>query len=130
MRKLFVLLFVLSLGGCASNFQNAWNTLTGAKLSPTAVYVAINTVDSAEIIATAYLRACHKSPSAYAACAKPVESQVVSAVRSVRSARNDLRAFMVAHPDALGASGLFDALTQAQKTLSSIENNYNLAQVQ
>lgn len=129
MKKIFLACAIaLTLGGCA-NFQNAWNTLTGAAVSPSAVYVAANAADTSEIIATAYLRVCHKAPSAYAACAKSVESQVVSAVRAVRTARNDLRSFLVSHPDALGASGLYDALTQAQQTLSSIENIYKLAQV-
>lgn len=118
----------LMVSGCA-NFQNAWDTLTGAKVSPNAVYVAANTADSGEVLATAYLRACHKAPSAYAACSKSIEVKVVDAVRAVRTARNNIRAFLVAHPDALGASGLYDALIAAQQTLSTIINDYNLAQV-
>lgn len=118
----------LSLGACA-NFQNAWDTLTGAKVSPNAVYVAANTADSAEIIATTYLSTCHKAPSAFAACSKAIEVKVVDGVRAVRTARNNLRAFLVAHPDALGASGLYDALVSAQQTLTTIINDYNLAQV-
>lgn len=115
----------LALSGCA-NVQNAWNTLTGATVSPKAVYVAVNAADSAEIIAAHYLRVCAASPNLGAACAKNIEQQVADAARSVRIARNDLRAFMKAHPDALGAQGLYDALTQATSTLSDIENTYNI----
>ena len=128
--KKIILICALAIGlaGCA-NFQNAWNTLTGATVSPSAVYVAENAFDSIEVVATTYLRTCHKNPGAFAVCAKSVESKVVGAVRAGRKARGDLRAFMVAHPDALGAQGLYDALTQATDTLNNVINTYNLTAV-
>ena len=123
-----ILALLLSLGACAS-FQNAYDTLTGARVSPNAVYVAQNAFDSVEIVATHYLRACHLSPGAWAACTKPIESKVVDAVRAGRNARRDLHNFMVSHPDALGAQGLFDAFRQATTTLSDLINAYNLGAV-
>lgn len=117
-----------TLVGCAQ-FQNAWNTFTGSRVSPAAVYVAENTFDSVEIISTAYLRACHKNPGAFAACAKSIESKVVGGVRAGRKTRDKLRAFMVAHPDALGAQGLYDSFTEATKALNDLIATYNLEQV-
>lgn len=127
---LIIAVFGLTLAGCSTtNFQAAWDTLTGTKVSPSTVYLAENAFDSVEVVATTYLRVCHKSPSAFAACSKGVEVQVVDAVRAGRKARADVRAFMVAHPDALGVSGLYDALQQATKTLQDIINTYNLTKV-
>lgn len=129
MKKIILVITLsLSLAGCA-NFQNAWNILTGTQVSPTAVYVAENAFDSVEVVATAYLVACHKNSSAFAACTKAIESKVVGAVRAGRTARNNLRSFMVAHPDALGAQGLYDALTNATSTLNDVVNTYNLTAV-
>lgn len=129
MRKiLFVAALSLSLAGCA-NFQNAWNTITGATVSPNAVYVAENAFDSIEVVATTYLVACHKNPGAFSVCTKSIESQVVGAVRAGRVARANARAFMVAHPDALGAQGVYDALKSATDTLNQIVNTYNLTAV-
>lgn len=130
MRKLLLALAIsLSLAGCA-NFQTAWDTLTGARVSPSAVYVAENSFDSIEIVATTYLRTCHKSAASFpTVCTKAIESQVVGAVRAGRTARAKLRAFMVAHPDALGASGLYDALKQATAALNDVVTTYNLTKV-
>lgn len=127
-RLILAMALALSLGGCAS-FQTAWDTVTGARVSPNAVYLASNAYDSVEIVATTYLRTCHKSPGTFAACAKSIEIQVVDAVRAGRKARADVRNFMVAHPDALGVAGLYDALQQATSTLQSIINTYNLGKV-
>jgi hypothetical protein len=130
MRKLALALVVaFSVAGCAQQWQQfsaAWDTLTGARVSPNAVYVAENAANAVTVVATHYLKVCHTHKE-YAACAKPIEVQVVDAVRALRTARRNLHSFMVAHPDALGASGLYDALKSTTASLNKIITDYNLA---
>src|SRR5690348_11776583 len=58
MKKLLLIIAVsLSLSGCA-NFQNAWGIVTGATVSPTAVYIARNSFDALEATATNYISYC------------------------------------------------------------------------
>lgn len=127
MRKLVIVGAVaLSLGGCA-NVQNAWDTLTGARVSPQAVYVAENVFDGLKRTATNYLVLCHGSPT-NVVCSKTAEVQIAHAVRAGTVARKNLNAFMVAHPDAIGAQGLLDAFTSASDTLKSALQTYGVVQ--
>lgn len=125
MRKLLIAAtLALALGGCA-NVQNAWDTLTGSRVSPQAVYVSMNVFDGFERTATNYLRLCHGSPS-NPVCSKNAEVQIANAVRAGRVARNNLKAFMVAHPDALGAQGVYDAFSAATDTLKTALQTYGV----
>lgn len=127
MRKiLLIAALAVGLAGCAQ-ITTAWNALTGATVSPQAVYIAANAFDAVELTATNYLRLprCHtggpvicRSPSATA--------QIVPAVRSGRVARNNLEQFMKDHPGQLGPQGLYDALTGATATLKGIFAQYNI----
>ena len=128
MKRLFLIVaFALTLGGCA-NVQNAWNTLTGATISPQAVYLAENSFDAIEVTATGYLRICHAKMTT-PGCSSTAIAQIIPAVRSGRVARSNLASFMKAHPDALGAAGLYDALITATNTLQSVATQYNIAGV-
>ena len=127
MKRFAVILFALSLGACA-NLQNAWNTVTGATVSPQAVYLAENGYDALEVTAKNYLHICRTAPKT-PGCSAEAISKVIPAVRAGRVARTNLDAFMKAHPDALGASGLYDALISATNTLQSIATTYNIAGV-
>ncbi len=125
MKKLLLVgALALSLAGCAQ-VTAAWDTLTGARVSPQAVYVSMNVFDGFERTATNYLRLCHRSP-ANPVCSKPAEVQIAAAVRSGRVARNNLKAFMTTHPDALGAQGVYDAFTTATDTLKSALQTYGV----
>lgn len=119
---------VLALAGCAQ-LQNAWDTLTGARVSPQAVYVERNIAIGLERTAQHYLQACHKYPT-LSACSKAIEAKVVFGVRSLRKASADLNAFMKNHPDALGAKGLYDALVASANELKDIYARYNVEAVQ
>lgn len=123
---LVVVVLAIGLSSCA-NITNAWNTLTGARVSPQAVYVAQNVEIGFERTATNYLRGCHQHPGA-AICSKTAEVAVANAVRSARSSARDLRVFMKSHPDALGASGLYDALKSATGTLKDVLTAYGVIQ--
>jgi hypothetical protein len=127
--KKIILAFTLalSLGACA-NFQSAIGTITGATISPRAVYLAENSFDAIEVTATGYLRICHAKMST-PGCSSTAIAQIIPAVRSGRVARSNINAFMKAHPDALGAAGLYDALVTATNTLQSVSTTYNIAGV-
>ena len=128
MKKIFaVVALALSLGACA-NFQSAIGTITGATVSPRAVYLAENSFDAIEVTATGYLRICHARMTT-PGCSSTAIAKVIPAVRSGRIARSNLNAFMKAHPDALGASGLYDALVSATNTLQAVSTTYNIAGV-
>jgi hypothetical protein len=125
MRKLLLIgALALGLAGCA-NIQNAYETITGARVSPQSVYVAMNVFDGLERTATNYLVLCHKSPS-NPVCAKKAEVDIAASVRAGRIARNNLKAFMVNHPDALGAGGLYDAFKAASDTLQQAIQQYGV----
>ena len=128
--KKFLALCILAVGlaGCA-NITNAWDTLTGARISPAAVYVEQNVAIGLERVAQHYLVVCHQSP-VLQVCGKDIEAKVVFAVRKMRKANTDLRGFMKTHPDALGAQGLYDALVGAAGEFKSIYDSYNLGSVQ
>jgi hypothetical protein len=83
--------------------------------------------DGFERTATNYLKLCHQNP-ANPVCSKTAEVQIVQAVRGGIVARNNLRAYMVAHPDAIGAQGVYDAFTAASDTLKTVLAQYGVAQ--
>ncbi len=123
MKKIILAMTVaLALAGCAQ-----LQTLFEAKVSPTAVYVARNAADAEIISATNYLVLCHKAPTT-PGCAKDIERQVANATRSVRAARNAVTAYLVQHPDAIGASGAYDALVSATQVLKQILELYGAQQ--
>ena len=124
MKRLIPFVLVLVLAGCA-NIQNAYDTLTGTVVSPTAVYVARNSFDAVEVTATNYIVYCKVHP-AQVGCSKSAIAQMIPAVRAGRVARNNLVAFEVAHPGALGPTGLYDALTAATNTLQAIQAQYHI----
>lgn len=127
MRKfLIAAALVVLLGGCAQ-VQTAYDTVTGARVSPQAVYVASNVFDGFERTATNYLRLCHQHPDNLT-CSKTAEVEIVKAVRSGISARKKLRSFMNAHPDALGAKGLYDAFLAASDVLQNTLARYGVNQ--
>ena len=128
MRKLFIALtLALSLGACA-NLQNAYNTVTGASVSPDTVYVARNAFDALEVTSTNYIRYCtvHRNASG---CYDQAIKQLIPAVRSGRVARNNLTQFQKDNPGALGPSGLYNALVTATNTLQQIQSQYNIGAV-
>ena len=128
MKKLLLIIAVsLSLSGCA-NFQNAWGIVTGATVSPTAVYIARNSFDALEATATNYISYCKVHPTT-PGCSKTAIAKLIPAVRAGRVARTNLTQFQAAHPDQLGTSGLYDALVSATNTLQAIATQYNISGV-
>lgn len=124
MRKLIIALtLTLSVAGCA-NFQNTWGIVSGATVSPTAVYVARNSFDAAEVSATNYIVFCKVHPATYG-CSKTAIAKLIPAVRSGRVARNNLTQFQKDNPGVLGPVGLYNALNSATNTIQAISLQYN-----
>ncbi len=125
-RIVFIVSFTLLLGACTT-WQNAYNTVTGATVSPTAVYVAANAFDAVEVTATNYLRLKKCTGTNGPVCRSPAATkQIIPAVRAGRVARTNLENFMAQNPGALGPAGLYNALTAATATLQSIVSQYNV----
>ena len=130
MKKLIpIVLLAFSLAGCAS-LTKAYDIVTGVTVSPAAVLVIGNTFDAIEATARNYLAFC-KVNRASAACVGyvPARKKIIPAVLSGRTARNNLEAFMIANPGALGPSGLYNAVVAAVNTLQSVAQTYNISAV-
>jgi hypothetical protein len=126
--KKIILAFTLALSLGACSTLQSLSSLTTVQVSPQAVYLAENSFDAIEVTATGYLRICHARMST-PGCSSTAIAQIIPAVRSGRVARSNINAFMKAHPDALGAAGLYDALVTATNTLQSVSTQYNIAGV-
>ena len=128
MRKIVLgLALALGLGACA-NIDNAYNTITGATVSPAAVYIARNSFDTLEVTSTNYIRYCTAHRGAVGCNATAIK-QIIPAVRSGRVARNNLIQFQKDNPGALGPTGLYNALVAATNTLSEVQTQYNIGAV-
>ena len=127
MKKLIIAAaLALSIAGCA-NLQNAYSTLTGASVSPTAVYVAANSFDAVEATATNYLRLKRCTGSNGPVCRDPkATAQIIPAVRAGRVARTNLENFLAQNPGQLGPTGLYNALNSATATLQAIYSQYHI----
>jgi len=124
MKRLFIIAALVMLAGCAQ-LKNAYDTVTGATVSPKLVIVAANAFNAVEATATNYISYCAPNPSP-AGCSDTAIKQMIPAVRSGRDARNALETFMKSHPDAIGAQGLYDALVSATGTLNAIVAEYDV----
>ena len=118
-----VLASALSLGGCA-NLQNAWDVVTSAKVSPAAVVIAANSFDAVEKTATNYVGYCSPNPAPAGCNDNVIQTRLIPAIRSGRTARNSLEAFLQAHPGELGDKGVYDALISSTTTIKAIVANY------
>ena len=129
MRKLaLVLCTTLALGSCAQ-LQNAYDTVTGASVSPAAVYVAVNSFDAVEATATNYLQLSKCVVAGPTVCRSPAATkQIIPAVRSGRVARTNLEQFLKDNPGKLGPTGLYNALTSTTSTLQTIMQQYGATQ--
>jgi hypothetical protein len=131
MRKWFALLLLAPLlVGCGTfgqELQNIYTAATGASVPASAVLVAGNSFDAVEKTATNYIVFCSAN-RANPACANfvTIRGKLVPAVRSGRAARNNLEAFMIANPGALGPAGLYNTLQAAVQTLQDVMTKYHI----
>ena len=104
----------LTLGGCA-NLQTAWQMITSASVSPTQIIVAGNSFDALEASATQYLSACKSNAIPATACVLSIRKKVVAAVRSGRSARNQLEPYVTS--GTAGPSAIYNTMIASITTL-------------
>lgn len=118
---------MLAFSGCA-NLNKIIASAESVKITETQVVVAGNTFDAIEATATSYLalKRCLsgqtflKNTCRDSAATKPL----IAAIHSGRTARDALEAFYKAHPDGLGAKGLYDAFNSATDVIRATLSNY------
>lgn len=126
-----ILTMALSLTACAetvAKFESAYTTFTSASVSPKAVVVAASAYDVAEITATNYTRLRRCTGTNGPVCRDPaLRTKIDGAIYAGRVARNNLKAFLRAHPGQLGPQGDYDALVAATSTLNQATAVYRAA---
>lgn len=122
-KTLLALTLVFGLAGCAQ-IQNAYDTITSAKITANQVYIAANAFDAIQATATNYLRLppCGKLPCRAAGAV----NVIVPAIRSGRLARNKLEAAVQANPGAPVDANLFATLTSSTSTIKAIFATYGV----
>jgi hypothetical protein len=115
----------VSLAGCAdTGVGKLVGAVQGYTVQPKDMIIADNTFDVISRTGEAYIRAC---TAGLPLCVNnAVVPDIITAVRSGRDARNNLKAFVRAHPGQLGPSGVYDAVISANATLQQIFTRYGI----
>lgn len=123
---------LIALGGCAAQVQDAKNAfafLTNQSVTPQSVIIAANTFDGIEVTAKNYLLLPWCTTGGATICKTPAGvNAIVPAVRSGRSARNQLEASINANPGAPVSITPYNVLTAAISSLQSALAQYNAGQ--
>lgn len=122
--KLSALLLIpaIALGGCST-----LGTLTGASVKPQAALVAANSFDALETVATGYLQLPPCTTTQIAACRnQTAAAKIAPAVRSGRTARNQIEGLLQANAGAAVPVASINTLQAAIATLQSIYAQYNI----
>jgi hypothetical protein len=129
MRKLIsIALLAASLGGCATvtKIENAVGVVAQTKVNSKSAYVAINVFNAAERSVTAYLRLPECNGAGTLCRANGAAAALDGPFSAGIQARNDLRAFMKAHPGTLADAGLYNTLTAATDSLQKVMAIYGV----
>ena len=128
MKKFFAICAVaLGLTGCA-NIDNAYNTLTGASVSPQSALVAANSFDALETVATGYLQLPACGSGAPVTCRNAAAvSKIVPAIRSGRAARNAIEALLSANNGGAITVASYNTLSAAVTTLEAVYSSYSIS---
>lgn len=111
--------------GLFQTFSNVASVATQATVPTKQVVLARQAFNAVEVTATNFLKLPTCDGANGPICSPAAATQpTIDAVTSGRLARNNLTAFMKAHPGQLGPKGLYDALTAATTTLQSIIAKY------
>lgn len=116
-----VALGCVSLAGCAG-------LLPSASASPQSALVAANSFDALETVATGYLELPHCATSSSAACrnASAVAS-IVPAVRTGRTARNQIEALLQANNGGAIPLATYNTLSASIATLEAVYAQYSIS---
>lgn len=123
----------LALAGCGKTVQTlntAWEAVSSVKtmtIEPKAIIVAAGIFNAAEATATVYLDQKRCIGAARRTCRDPgVTQQLKTAITEGRKVRDQLLAFVEAHPGELGDAGLYDGLQVAINSLQGIFAAYKI----
>lgn len=115
----------LTLAACGdSGVGKLVSAVQGYTVQPKDMIIADNTFDVISRTGEAYIRAC--TAGLPLCVSNAVVPDIISAVRSGRDARNNLKAFVRAHPGELGPTGVYDAVISANTTLQQIFTRYGV----
>lgn len=118
----YLLIGALALGGCSTI-----STLTGASVSGQSALVAANSFDALETVATGYLELPPCTTTQLAACRNTAAAHALGpAIRSGRTARNQIEALLVANNGGAIPVATLSTLQAAIKTLQSVYAQYNI----
>lgn len=112
-------LVCLALGGCSA--LTTLQEISGSSVSPTQVIVVANSFDAIEATATNYLKlpACPGTASQPVCRNQAAVNIIVPAIRSGRTARSQLEAYVTANPGQAAPVSGYNTLTTA---ISAIQN--------
>lgn len=114
MKRVLVLLAILTLGGCARLQSLA--TVASATVTPTEALVAANAFDAAESGATGFLTFCKASPAS-ASCVADNRRLVLRYVRAGRAARNQMETYIQTSTSV--PSAIYNAVVTAMDNLKT-----------
>jgi hypothetical protein len=121
-----------TLAGCANfdQLSQGWSLITGAspvQVTAKQAYLARDAFVVVQKSATVYLTKCHTDPGNIICTNKAkVEAVLVPAVRAGRSARDDLKKYMAAHPNGDVPQTLYDQITGATSAIKNVFIAYNV----
>ncbi|KAA0685989.1 hypothetical protein DTW90_34445 [Neorhizobium sp. P12A] len=113
----------VALSSCSS-LTNAWSAVTEAKVPAKTILVAENAFNIAKSTATNYIAYCTPNPAPAGCNDVAIKTQLIPAIKSGTTARDQLQAFLRAHPDQVGDKGVYDALVAATTTIGSVTANF------
>jgi hypothetical protein len=118
MKLLLGVVLAIGLSSCAT--INNLETIASGSVSPQQVYIAANSFDAIEATATQYLK-LPLCPQGSPVCRTQLSSQTVyNNVKTARSARNALEAYMNANPGASVPVSNYNVLVTSVQTLNAL----------
>ena len=132
-----VAFFALSLAGCAGTLakvdsfvSSVSSTVSSVAVTPKDVVIAASAYDVVAVTATNYQRLRRCTGSNGPACRDPaLRKKIDAAVYAGRAARNNLKAYLRAHPGVTTVKlADYDTLVAATKTLQDATAAYRAAQ--
>lgn len=132
-RAALALTLAFSVVGCAAQMEKlsrAYDVVTSATASPKAILVGIQSFDAVKISATGWLRLRRCNGTNGPVCRDPaLVNTVDSAIQTGTSVRNDLKAWLRAHPGStqLGPQALYDQLVAATASIEKAIAVYTTA---
>lgn len=124
-------ILALTLAGCAGlqqkieQLQQVSTITATVTVNPAIVRTANDTFRGLESSATVYIETCNANPL-QTGCSDAAIRAMLPAIRSGRTARDQLNAFYRAHPNGLGSQGAYDALKSAIATISNTLTQYGI----